>query len=299
MKKSSIHVRNIAAGVILISSLIVPSAASAFNDVDGQDAQIIQSMHQKGLIQGVSKEKFAPKGKLTGAQGVHLIVQALGLKGKDTSKLKIPAQSQWYAASLRIIEENGVELPDNFNVNGELTREEFAYILRQAINATGNYPLIKMYIEVADADQGNVLYSGSIQNLVLMKIASLDDKNNFYPKNSITRMEAARMVYNAAEYIEKYNQAQEEVNPIKDTVTYNVEKVNEDINKVVLTRENQPNPGYGIKVAKVEFSDEGTAVVFYELLSPKEGNFYPQVITSTKAITYVSSQYKVQIELLK
>ncbi|MNN46820.1 hypothetical protein D3C81_1612170 [compost metagenome] len=90
----------------------------------------------------------------------------------------------------------------------------------------------------------------------------------------------------------------EELNPIKDTVTYSVEKVNDDINKVVLTRANQSNPGYGIRVAKVDFNKQGTAVVYYELLSPEEGYDYAQVITDTKATTYISSEYKVQIELL-
>ncbi|MNP67655.1 hypothetical protein D3C76_1635120 [compost metagenome] len=74
--------------------------------------------------------------------------------------------------------------------------------------------------------------------------------------------------------------------------------MNDEINKVILTRANQPNPGYGIRVAKVDFNKQGTATVYYELLSPEAGSFYPQVITDTKAITYISSEYKVQIELL-
>ncbi|MNZ51610.1 hypothetical protein D3C78_694300 [compost metagenome] len=287
-----------AAGVVLISSLIMPAAASAFSDVNGRDAQIVQSMQHKGWIQGVTKDKFAPKGKLTGAQGVHLIVQALGLKGQVKTNLIFPGKTSWYSESLRIVEENGIELPENFTLNDELAREEFAYILHQAIKKTGNYPLIKMYIEVADGDQGTALYSGSIQNLLLMKIAALDSQNNFYPKNSITRMDATRMVYNAVQYISKYKESMEELNPIKDTVTYSVEKVNDDINKVVLTRANQSNPGYGIRVAKVDFNKQGTAVVYYELLSPEEGYDYAQVITDTKATTYISSEYKVQIELL-
>ncbi|MBA9086916.1 hypothetical protein FHR92_003396 [Fontibacillus solani] len=298
MRNNQKKMVKMAAGIVLASSLIMPAAASAFSDVNEQDAEIVQSMQHKGWIQGVTKDKFAPKSKLTGAQGVHLIVQALGLKGQVKTNLKYTGQSQWYATSLRIAEENGIELPENFTVNGELTREEFAYILRQAINTTGNYPLIKMFIEVADGDQGTALYSGSIQNLLLMKIAALDSKNNFYPKNSITRMEATRMVYNAVEYVNKYNDSLEEVKPIKDTVTYNVEKVNDDINKVILTRPNQSNPGYGIRVAKVEFTKQGTAIVYYELLSPEAGSDYPQVITDTKTETYISSEYKVQIELL-
>lgn len=283
-----------AAGVVLICSLIIPGMASAsgFKDVKGKDAQIVQSLHNKGMIQGVTKDKFVPNGKLNGAQGVHLIVEALGLKGKDKSDLKFAGKSKWYTKSLQIAKDNGIALPENFTVNGELTREEFAYILRQGIDATGNYPLIKMYIHIQDADQGNILYSGSIQNLVLMKIATLDSENKFYPTKKITRMEAAQFIYNAVNYIDQYKNDSE---IIKDSVIYNVEKVNDDINKVTLTRENQPSPGYGITVSKVEFTKGGVAKVYYELLSPEPGQMYPQVITSTKTVTYVSSQYKVEL----
>lgn len=293
MKRQTTLVRK-AAGVVLICSLIAPgmALASGFKDVKGKDAQIVQSLYNKGMIQGVTKDKFVPNGKLSGAQGLHLIVEALGLKGKDKSDLKFAGKSKWYAKSLQIAKENGIELPENFTVNGELTREEFAYILRQGIDATGNYPLIKMYIHIQDADQGNVMYSGSIQNLVLKKIATLDSENKFYPTNKITRMEATQFIYNAVNYIDQYKNDNE---VIKDSVIHHVDKVNDDINKVTLTRENQPSPGYGITVSKVEFTKDGVAKVYYELLSPEPGQMYPQVITSTKTVTYVSSQYKVEI----
>lgn len=283
-----------AAGVVLICSLVMPGMASAsgFTDVKGEGARIVQSLHQKGIIQGITKDKFAPQGTLNGAQGVHLVVEALGLKGKDKSELKFAGKSKWYAKSLQIAKENGIELPKNFSVNGELTREEFAYILRQGIDATGNYPLIAMYLYIEDADQGNELYTGSIQNLVLMKIAELDSEDKFHPTNKITRMEAAELIYNAVNYIDQFKSNSEIVN---DSVIYNVEKVNDDINKVTITRENQPSPGYGIAVSKVEFTKDGVAKVYYELLSPDPDQMYPQVITSTNTVTYVSSQYKVEL----
>lgn len=279
---------------MMTSSLLLASSVSAFSDVQGQDAKITEALQQKGIIQGITKDHFVPLGKLTGAQGIHMIVKALELKPKAGGSLQPSGHTEWYASSLRIAEDNGIKLPKDFAPNAELSREAFADLLMQAINVTGNYPTIKMYIEVADADQMNPDYANSIQTLLLMKIASLDEQGEFHPKQAITRIEAARLVHNAADFVNKYKEAEQDV---QDQVSFEVEKVNEQINKVVLTRAQQPNPGYGIRVAKVEFTGK-TATVYYELLSPEPDKDYIQVITDTKAETYVSSEYQVEIKRL-
>ncbi|MEF2965110.1 S-layer homology domain-containing protein [Paenibacillus sp. M1] len=286
-----------AAALLLSGSMLLASSASAFSDVQGQDAKITESLQTQGIIQGLTKDKFAPHSKLTGAQAVQMIVQALDLENNldYAASKKANGNKFWYTRALEIAEANGIEFPKGFKWNSEITKEEFAYILDQAISATGDYPMIKMYIDFKDADDGNVLYSGSIQRLLLMKITELDEKGKFYPTAAMTRIEAARMVYNAAQFVEE---AKENEAPSKEEVTFNVEKVNNQINKVVLTRHEAGNPGYGISVAKIEFM-KSKAIIYYELLSPERNKFYPQVITDTKTETYVSSKYSVEIKELK
>lgn len=284
----------LAATLLMTGSLLLATSVSAFSDVQGQDADMTDALQRKGIIQGITKDKFVPLGKLTGAQGVHMIVKALDLKAKASGSPQSSDPTEWYASSLRIAEDNGMKLPKDFAPNGELTRESFADLLMQAVNATGNYPTIKMYIEVADADQMNSDYANSIQTLLLMKIANLDEQRKFNPKQAISRIDAAHLVYNAAEFVNKQKEAEQEM---KDKVSFQVEKVNDQINKVVLTRAEQPNPGYGIRVAKIEFSGS-TATVYYELLSPDPDQGYIQVITDTKAETFVSNAYQVVIKRL-
>jgi hypothetical protein len=284
----------LAATLLMTGSLLLATSVSAFSDVQGQDADMTDALQRKGIIQGITKDKFVPLGKLTGAQGVHMIVKVLDLKAKAGGSPQSSDPTEWYASSLRIAEDNGMKLPKDFAPNGELTREAFADLLMQAVNATGNYPTIKMYIEVVDADQMNPDYANSIQTLLLMKIANLDEQRKFNPKQAISRIDAARLVYNAAEFVNKQKEAEQEM---KDKVSFQVEKVNDQINKVELTRAEQPNPGYGIRVAKIEFSGS-TATVYYELLSPDPDQGYIQVITDTKAETFVSNAYQVVIKRL-
>lgn len=294
MKTTSGRKLQLAAALLMTGTLLLTPSVSAFSDVQGQDAVMTEALQQKGIIQGITKDTFVPFGKLTGAQGIHMIVKALDLSPKSVV-LQTPDQTAWYATSLRIAEENGIKLPKDFAPNAELSRETFADLLMQAVNTTGNYPTIKMFIEVADADQMNPDYANSIQTLLLMKIANLDEQRKFNLKQAISRIDAARLVYNAAEFVSKHKEEEPQMN---DKVGFQVEKVNDQINKVILTRAEQPNPGYGIRVSQVEFSGK-QATVYYELLAPDPDMNYIQVISDTKAETFVSSEYTVQIKRLR
>jgi len=286
---------NLAVAALLSGSLLLAPAASAFNDVYGDDARMVESLQDRGIIQGMTQDKFVPLGKVTGAQGVHMIVQALGLKANSegsANSIKAAKSRHWYDESLVIAADNGIKMPQGFSLSKELTREQFVFLLQQGIQATGDYPLVAMFIQIEDADEVTTSYFNSVQALLLMKITALDDESMFHPKQSLTRIEAAKWVYNSREYVDKHGKVDD---PMQDEVTYSVEKVNDKINKVILQRENQPNLGYGIAVTKVEFGKDQVATIYYELLSPKPGQMYPQVITTTKTETYIASYYKVNL----
>ncbi|MFB7816504.1 S-layer homology domain-containing protein [Paenibacillus chitinolyticus] len=284
--------KNMIAALTLGCSLLAASSASAFSDVQGADAAVITSLQSKGVIQGVSEDKFAPQGKLTSVQGVHLIVKALQLKAADVT-LQNP-NAPWYAESLDIAAKNGLPVELAADPSAELTREQFAQLLYKGIQATGDYPLIKMYIRVADEDQMTPLYQGSIQNLLLMKVATLDDKSLFHPQDRITRMEAAGMIAKAIEFTDRHKEQTD--NQENQEVSFTIEKINADINKIVLTRREQPSPGYGIAITNIEMNDSGHAKIRYKLTSPEPGKMYPQVLWTSKTETYLSSKYKVEIQ---
>ena len=287
MKKSKFKV---VAALALSTSLLLTASASAFTDVAGEDAKITKALLDKGIIQGINNDIFAPNQKLTQAQGMHLIVKALDLKPEaanheDSNKKKSP----WYTNSLNILKDNGLELPAQFIPTAELSREAFVSILGKAMNTTGNYPVVEMYIQITDESDITPDYSGEIQVMLLHNIATLDKEGKFHPKQSITRMEAAKMAYKANEFVNAHKEANEELN---DQISYKTEKVNDAINKVIVTRQNQPHPGYGIVVEKIEFTEPDQATIYYKLLDPDPDKMYIQVITDSHTETYISSQYK-------
>ncbi|MBM7566340.1 S-layer homology domain-containing protein [Paenibacillus sacheonensis] len=188
------------------------AAASEFKDL-GNDAakDKIVSLQQRGLIQGISADHFAPRSIMTEAQGIQLIVNALNLNLDLVRFVKEPKASDyfpnakddaWYANALIVAAVNGLDLPRELNPNQLLTREEFTHELIHAIEVTGKLPMIKpVVVEIADQDQINVDYSGSIMRALNYGILQLGKDGKVNPKSIIARSEAAEEIYNALEYL--------------------------------------------------------------------------------------------------
>ncbi|REE91667.1 S-layer family protein [Paenibacillus taihuensis] len=191
------------------------AATPGFTDLENNTAKDkIISLQQRGLLQGVSTNHFAPRSILTEAQGVQLIVNALNLNLDLVRFFKEPKASDyfpnaqddaWYANALIIASVNGLELPKALNPDQFLTREEFTHELIHAIEVTGKLPMIKpVAVEIADQDQINVEYSGSIVRALNYGVIKLGEDGKVNPKMIISRSEAAEEIYNALEYLKAH-----------------------------------------------------------------------------------------------
>jgi len=127
----------------------------------------------------------------------------------------------------------------------------------------------------------------------------LDKDQKFRPKAKITRAEAAVMLYNAIEFVKKHGDSNVKPPEVNQDVTFEIVKVTDSVNKVVVSWNNAPNPGYSIAIREIKFDKSGTAVIRYELQLPPAGHFYPQVISKVSAETFVSSAYTIKIEQIQ
>lgn len=289
--------------ILLIVGMLSSSYAFAFSDVDkSENGTKITSLQSKGFLSGVSKHQFNPNGTMDNAQAISLIVKALELNIDNIRFIQAPKASHyftkvpdkaWYASSFIVAFHNGLNLPKTIDPKQQITREQFAYYLSNALQSKGNYPMIQLYMILNDEKEVTKDYMNAIQNLLITKIASLDAKQNFRPKAVITRAEAAVMVYNTIEFIATHK---EDVNPLPNeptwpdsTIKLTTEKVSDQINKVILTGQ-VPNPGYNLTVKNIEFRDN-QAIISYALVPPDPDKSYIQVITDAKVETYISSRY--------
>lgn len=284
----------------LVSSLTF-SSAFAFTDVEEGQAAAIASLQERGIVSGIDKDHFVPKGKISYAQTVQMIVKGMNLNLDTMRFIKQPLASDiftnipndaWYADAFIKAHYNGMDIPKDVNPNATITREQFGEMLVRALEKKGDFPLVKMFIPIKDEAQITPEYQGALQRLLLYKIAELDKEGMFNPKAELNRGQAAVWIHNAIRVLETHIQTPAP----QEEISVTVEKVNDDVNKVILSRGQKPNSGYSITIQNVRFDQNGQAVISYTLQDPKPDTMYAAVITEAKAVTYVSSAYKAVAE---
>ncbi|WCN38410.1 S-layer homology domain-containing protein [Aneurinibacillus uraniidurans] len=205
-------ITTLALTTILLSSLTF-STAFAFTDVDKGQAEAVSFLKDRGVVSGIDHDHFVPKGKISYAQSVQMIVKGLGLNLNTIRFSTPPAASNiytnipnnaWYSDAFVIAYYNGLEIPKDVNPNATITREQFGDLLIRALEKNGDFPTVKMFIEIKDEDQINPEYQGRLQRMLLYKITELDKAGKLHPKSDLTRGEAAVWIYNAIHVLDAH-----------------------------------------------------------------------------------------------
>lgn len=285
--------------LLIMLCVVLSSTVFAFQDIAANpDKTKIQSLKDQGIINGYNS-KFNAEAQMTNAEGFQLIVKALNLNIDHMRFIKMPlasdyyknvSDSAWYANAF-LMAQFHLDPPADIQPNEVMTREVFAHYLFKGMMTKGEFAFIKIYMSIDDEKLVTPAYMDAIQNLLISKVVQLNADNNFRPNVAITRGEAAVMVYNGLEFLNKAEPIQPIEPVVDEDVQILVEKVNEDVNKVTAVWAEMPNPGYGITIDRVEFNEDGTASVVYSKHDPDPDRMYPQVITEGKAVTYVASSY--------
>ncbi|MGN7470873.1 S-layer homology domain-containing protein [Brevibacillus sp. SAFN-007a] len=191
------------------------AATSSFTDVNDVAAkEKIISLQQRGILHGVNDKQFMPDATVTAAQGIQLIVNALGLDIDNIRFIQEPKATHyyakandnaWYAPALIIAAHNGLQLPADLDPNQAWSREQFLYHLVTAIEQHGQLPMINLApVAIKDEDALNPSYQGAVQRALHFGIVKLDAEGSLHPKATLTRKEAAEFIYNAIEYLQAH-----------------------------------------------------------------------------------------------
>lgn len=272
---------------------------SAFSDIKNDpNEQKIDALQKKGILSGEKDGKFNANGKLTYASGISMLVKGFGLNIDNLRFFKEPKVTDnytnlkddaWYSDAIIIAHYNGLEIPTDVKADDEMTREQFAHHLFKAISKKGDYAFIEMFMLINDEKDVNADYMNSVQKLLLSKIATLDAKQNFYPKTAITRGDAAAWLYDGLAFVDSTPPVMTGENPNMN-LKLDVTAVNKEVNKVTISGQ-APHPGYGLRILSVTFED-GQAVIHVETVQPDPDKMYPQVITDIQVVTYVDAELK-------
>lgn len=277
-------------------------SAWAFKDTGSSpNADKIAALQAAGIISGEAEDMFNPKGKLTYAAGVTMIVNGLDLSLARFLFNKAPKASDfftnvkddaWYSDAFVIAQVNELDIPKDVKPQQAMTREQFAHHLFRGIQATGPYSYIEPFVLLKDEGDVTPAYMNSIQKLHITGIVHLDQNQKFHPKAEMTRGEAAGWLHDAIKFIKEMAetpQPEPQPNPLTD-VKLEIKSVNQQVNQVTITAQ-APHPGYGIRISSIVFSGK-QAVIYTEPVLPDPDTMYPQVITAVKTVTYVGSGYE-------
>ncbi|MFC3749069.1 S-layer homology domain-containing protein [Paenibacillus sp. GCM10012306] len=284
---------------ILAASVSFGASAFAFSDLKGDPGESkINALHNAGIINGVTSDKFAPKSSVSFAQGIQFIVSGLKLSPKPSSGVSSDFftnvnNKAWYASAFLTAKQNGLPIDKNVNPNAAMSRAQFAHLLAEALKTKGNFPVTLMYFDIKDGSKLPSEVVNNLQMLLNTRLIALDKNNNFHPNQAITRSEAAIWLHDTAEFAKGIEP------PDKGTTapeyTYEtdlqVSKAGEGVNKVTLTVNNLPNPGYGLVIEKIEFGKDKKATIYFNVTTPDPSGFYPQVISKGSAVTYLPDGY--------
>ncbi|MEK3885236.1 S-layer homology domain-containing protein [Paenibacillus sp. PL2-23] len=278
--------------MIVLAAILVftlGQSVMAFSDV-GKDnnEEKIEALKKLGVVNGVSSDTFQPKGELTYAAGISMIVRGLDLNLDHVRFIQAPKASDnhpnlkddaWYSEAFIIADFYNLDIPRDVKPSDKLTKEQFAHHLFQAMMTKGDFAFIEIYMMLEDESDVNPAYMNSIQKLLIAKIVSLDDSQRFYPNKVMTRGEAAAWLHDGMKFVEPVTEGK-----------ISVEAVNDDVNKVTITAQ-LPHPGYGLRISSISF-EGNQAVIHTELIEPDPDKMYPQVITEVKVTTYVDAKFK-------
>jgi hypothetical protein len=296
---------SVALTTVLVGSLSFGTAFASFTDIDDSQKEAIKVLQDRGIVNGMDSKHFAPKGKITYAQSVQMIVKGLDLNLDLLRFIKAPLASDfyknvndksWYADAFIIAQYSGLEISKDVNPNAIITREQFGDLLVRALEKKGQFPTVKMFIQFKDEAQINPELQGSLQRMVLYKIAELDKNGNFAPKGEVTRGQAATWVYNTIQFLKNHQSTPAPTPAPTDEVKVTIEKISDAVKKVVLSRGDKPNAGYGIEINSIRFDANNKAVISYTLVEPSPDQMYAEVITEAKVETFLSAKYTATAE---
>ncbi len=164
----------------------------------------IESLAERGIINGKSEKFFDPKGNMTRAEFATIIVQALGLEGEKREVFTDVGPDTWFYQYISTANRYGIVAgisKDKFNPNGTIKKEEALSMLARAGELAGmevekNKMIIRDilsqfedYISISDWAMPSMAFA--------YKENILDDSSmKVEPSKIITRGEIAEMLFN-------------------------------------------------------------------------------------------------------
>lgn len=189
-------------------SMNVPSVTApgtTFSDIKNHaNKAAIEELASRGIINGMSKDTFAPNKTMIRAEFAAIVTRALGLAAKDTKAFTDVPSSKWYAGYIGAANSSGIVNGvggGKFNPDGTITRQEAAAMVARAAKLCGldtTMDAVATRNMLAQFGDYRSAASWATESLAFCYSAGILDQSdlNIQPTKAILRCEIAQMLYN-------------------------------------------------------------------------------------------------------
>lgn len=182
----------------------------AFTDTDTHWAsRVIEELAAKHLIEGVSRDRFAPNQAVTRAELTAMLVRMLGLQGDAAAAFKDVPADKWYAQAISAAVKAGIVQgvsDTSFAPDAPIKRQEAAAMIIRAFKAAGGQlgseAVTVPFNDIADVP---VWVQEAVQAAYGAGLIQGQSQHRFNPAGTATRAESVQILYNIMSKLSEAN----------------------------------------------------------------------------------------------
>lgn len=173
----------------------------SFKDLGGYEwaETAINKLVENYIVSGVTNTEFEPGRTITREEFVKMITSGLRLTGADAVvTFGDVKEDDWFYAYVGAAQRANIvngDTENNFGVGQNITRQDAAVMVSRALTASGAQLELGENVEFTDADDISDYAKSAVTELARAGIINGMADGRFAPHNSITRAEAAQMLY--------------------------------------------------------------------------------------------------------
>ena len=172
-----------------------------FNDIAGYEwaENAINKLVENYVVNGITNTEFAPDRYITREEFVKMITAGLRLTGAEAEvTFGDVKESDWFYPYIGAAQRANIVTGDtenNFGVGKNITRQDAAVMVSRALTASG--AALETVNDISFNDENDIsgYAKSAVSKLAKAGIINGMDDGSFAPQNSITRAEAAQMLY--------------------------------------------------------------------------------------------------------
>ncbi len=177
------------------------NAQSVFSDMEGFDwaKDAVEYLYKKGIVQGTGESKFSPEDNVTREQFTKMIVEFSEVKGNVELPFEDVQPGAWYYDYIAAAYSKGIISgisEKTFGTGNSLTREDAVVIIGRCVDLLGiTADDVREYSAFSDESKISEYAKESVIKLYKKGIINGMDDGVFAPKATVTRAQAAKMIY--------------------------------------------------------------------------------------------------------